>query len=123
MVQVKGSAITARTRYVREQFGERGFRELKDTVTSDHRVLLEGKILPHEWVPYSLFIDLNVTADRLFGKGDLQLCYEMGRYGADLNLTTLYKIFYRLNTPQFIFNKASRVWEVHYDSGRLVPVD
>ena len=36
---------------------------------------------------------------------------------------TLYKIFYRVSTPQFIFNKASRVWEVHYDSGRLVPVD
>lgn len=123
MAQVKGSAITTRTRYVREKYGERGYRRLRDALTPEHAAMIDGKVLPHAWVPYSLFIDVNVKADELFGKGDLELCYEMGRYGAELNLPTIYKIFYRLNTPQFIFNKAARLWELHYDSGRLVPVD
>jgi hypothetical protein len=79
-------------------------------------------MLPHQWEPYDAFVDVNVTADRLFGKGDLELCFEMGRYGAEVNLPTLYRIFYRLGSPLFIFRKAARVWDVHYDSGRIVPV-
>jgi hypothetical protein len=123
MAQVKGSAVTSRVRYVRERFGEAAYRRLRDSLTPEHRELLDGRVLPHAWVPYSLFIAVNIEADRMFGKGDFALCFEMAKYGAETNLPTLYRIFYRLNTPQFIFNKAARLWEVHYDSGRLVPLD
>ena len=49
----------------------------------------------------------------------IALCYEMGRFGAEVNLPTLYRIFYRFGTPLFVLKKASRLWDVHYDSGRL----
>lgn len=122
MAQVKGSAITTRIKYVRESFGEAGYRRLRDALTEESRGVIEARVMPHEWVPYSAFIDLNVTADKLFGTGDLSLCYQMGRYGAEVNLPTLYRIFYKLGTPHFIFHKAARLWEMHYDSGRLVPL-
>jgi hypothetical protein len=64
--------------------------------------------MPHAWVPFDLFIDVNVEIDRLYGKGDLALCREMGRYGARLNLPTLYRIFYRLGSLGFILRKAAR---------------
>lgn len=123
MAQVKGSAVTSRVRYVRERFGETAYRRLRDSLSPEHREILDGRVLPHAWVPYELFIAFNVEADRMFGKGDLALCFEMAKYGAEVNLPTLYRIFYRLNTPQFIFRKAARLWEVHYDSGKLIPVD
>lgn len=122
MSQVKGSAVTSRVRYVRERFGEAAYRRLREALSPANQALLDGRVLPHAWVPYDLFISINVEADRLFGKGDLALCFEMAKYGAEVNLPTLYRIFYRLNTPQFIFKKAARLWEVHYDSGRLIPV-
>jgi hypothetical protein len=121
--EVKGSAVTSRVRYVRERFGEAAYRRLRDALVSEHKELLDGRVLPHAWVPYHLFIAVNIEADRIFGKGDLALCFEMAKYGAEVNLPTLYRIFYRLNTPQFIFKKAARLWEVHYSSGRLVPTD
>jgi hypothetical protein len=121
MVRVKGSAVTTRIRYVRELYGESGYRKVLDALAPAHRAVIEARVLPHAWVPYDLFIDLNVTIDRLYGAGDLRLCYEMGRYGAEVNLPTLYRIFYRVASPMFIFGKAARLWEVHYDSGRLVP--
>jgi hypothetical protein len=120
MGQVKGSAVTARVRYVRELFGEDGYRRLVAALLPAHRALLGARVQPHAWVPYEFFIDVNVTADRLFAAGDLMLCYEMGRYGAEINLPTLYRIFYQLANPLFIFGKAARIWDVHYDSGRLV---
>ena len=123
MAQVKGSAVTSRVRYVRERFGESAYRRLRDALSRPHQELLDGRVLPHAWVPYDLFIAINVEADRMFGKNDLALVFEMGKYGAETNLPTLYRIFYRLNTPKFLFNKAARLWEVHYDSGRLVPLE
>jgi hypothetical protein len=120
MVEVKGSAITARVRWIRENHGEGAWRQLRGSLSEAHRDLLEGKVLPHAWVPFSLFVELNERADEAFGEGDLALCRVMGRYSADVNLPTLYRIFYRLGSPSFILKKAARLWDVHYSSGRLV---
>jgi hypothetical protein len=119
VASVKGSAITSRIRYVRDHHGEEGYRLLMDALPREGRDLIRQRILPHAWVPYELFIQVNIEADRLFGRGDLGLCYEMGRFSAELNLPTLYRLFYRLGTPMFIFRKASQLWNVHYDSGRM----
>ena len=43
----------------------------------------------------------------------------MGRFAAKANLPTLYRIFYALGSPAFIIGRAVRVWDVHYDSGRI----
>lgn len=121
MAQVKGSAALARLRYAREFHGEDGERALVAGLTPEHRGVVEaGDFLPQSWVPFDLFVDLNVTADRLFGRGDLTLCYHMGRFGADLNLTTLYRVFYKMGSPAFIISRAAKVWGLNYDSGQLV---
>jgi hypothetical protein len=117
--QVKGSAITARIKYVRDLHGEPGVRHVKETLAPEHRKVLDGRVLPHAWVPFDLFVDLCTTIDRLYGKGDLSLVKEIGRFAARANLPTLYRIFYVLGSPEFILGRAPRLWDVHYDSGRL----
>jgi hypothetical protein len=123
MANVKGSAIIARLRFIRERYGESRVQEILGQLAPKHREILEARVLPQAWVPYDLFVDLNVAADQAFGRGDLALCYEMGRYSAEVNLPTLYRLFYRLGNPQFIFRRAARVWKVHYDSGAMVPIE
>ncbi len=119
-VQVKGSAVTARIRWVRELYGEEGVRRLKDALEPELRRALEGKILPHEWTSMELLIAMSVELDRIYGKGDLELCREMGRYASRANLPTLYRIFYVFGSPAFIVKRAARVWDVHYSSGQLL---
>ncbi len=116
---IKGSAVTARVRYVRELYGEPGVRRIKEALSPASRKRIEDKVMPHDWVPMELFIELCTEIDRLYGRGDLALCRELGRYAAKVNLPTLYRIFYALGSPRFIISRAIRVWEVHYDSGRL----
>lgn len=116
---IKGSAITARVRYVREHYGEPGVRRVKEALSPAHRQRLDEKVMPHDWVPMELFLELCTEIDRLYGRGDLALCRELGRYAAKVNLPTLYRIFYALGSPRFIVGRAIRVWEVHYDSGRI----
>ncbi len=117
--KIKGSAVTARLRFVRELYGEPGVRRVKEAVRPEHRAVIEGRVMPHEWVSFDLFVDLSTEIDRLYGKGDLALCREMGRFAAKVNLPTLYRIFYALGSPSFIISRAVRVWDVHYDSGRI----
>jgi hypothetical protein len=122
MIHVKGSAISARIRYIREKHGEDGLRAVLESLSPEDRAALEGRVLASAWVSYDLFVKLNVAADRKFGRGDYRVCYEMGKYSAEVNLPSIYKLFFRFGSPLFIFRKAARVWDVHYDSGRLVPM-
>jgi hypothetical protein len=119
MSQVKGSAITSRVRFIRERGSEDMYKEIRSDLSTPSRIQLERGVLPHAWVPFTLLVEISTAADRRLGKGDLELCREMGRYSAKVNLPTLYRIFFRLGSMPFILRKAARLWEVHYDSGRL----
>lgn len=119
MSSVKGAAITARLRFVREHHGDAGVQRVLAAVPAATRGVLDARVLPQAWAPYDVLVDVCVAIDQLFGRGDLAVCYEMGRYAAEVNLPTLYRLFYRLGSPQFILRKAAQLWSVHYDSGKL----
>ena len=83
------------------------------------RKTVEGGIAKAKWYPFEQFIELNKVIDRVFGRGDLALIRPLGRYGADANLTTIYRLFYKVGTVQWILGRAVRLWSAHYDSGYL----
>jgi hypothetical protein len=122
-LHVKGSAMNARLRFVRERYGDVGLMSLLAEVSPATRAVLEGNVLPQAWVPFTAFVELGEVLDRLYGRGDLQLCVTLGRYAAEVNLPTLYKLFYRLGSPLYIFRRAAQLWSVHYDSGQLAAME
>ncbi len=122
-VLVKGSAITSRQRWVREHHGVAGEEAVLEGLAAEHAQILRAGVLRSSWVPFALFLDLNLTADRLFGSGDLSLCKAMGAYGARVNLPTLYRIFFRVGSLPFVLKRAARMWDVHYSTGRLSVTD
>ncbi len=88
-LHVKGSAMNARLRFVRERYGDVGLMSLLAEVSPATRAVLEGNVLPQAWVPF----------------------------------TALYKLFYRLGSPLYIFRRAAQLWSVHYDSGQLAAME
>jgi hypothetical protein len=119
MANVKGSTITGRLKYVRTRHGEEGVARLLAAVQPATRAVLNEQVLAASWVPFAVFIDLCVTIDKLFGRGDLALCVDVGRYTAEVNLPVLYKIFYRVSSPQYILTKGASLWRMNYDAGQL----
>lgn len=119
MARCKGLNLSSRFRYVQEVHGDECARRLLAELAPDTRELLERHVLPHEWVPFSTFIDVNVVADRQLGRGDLSLCREMGAWAAAANLPRIFKLFYRFGSPMFMFERAAKLWSAHYDSGRM----
>lgn len=84
---------------------------------------IRSAVDPAQWVAFDAFVSLCETIDARYGKGDLALCRELGRYSARINLPTLYRVFYRLGSVRFIMSKATAVWSQHYDSGRAYTRD
>ena len=116
---MKGSAITARWGWTRELHGEPGIKKLRAQLQPATRAIVDGNVLKSSWYPFEAFVDLTVSIDKLFGKGDLALAKELGRYGAEANLKTIYRLFYKLGSVKWIIERAAAVWRTYYDSGYL----
>ena len=119
VANVKGSALTSRILWVDLEHGSKGMERVLHQVSPELRKNIEQGLNKAQWYPFEQFIELNLTLDRLFGKGDLSLITELGRYGADANLTTIYRLFFKVGTVHWILGRAVRLWSAHYDSGYL----
>jgi hypothetical protein len=117
VANVKGSALTSRILWVQLEHGDGGYKRLLSQVSPELKATLEAGVNKATWYPFEQFIELNLVLDRLFGQGDLGLIKNLGRYGADANLRTIYRLFYKVGTVQWILGRAVRLWSAHYDSG------
>ena len=116
---VKGSALNARLGWVRRNHGDDGIHRLMAAVDPATRGALEEPILKASWYPFAVFIDLIESIDRVFGSGDLGLSLVLGRHAAEDNLPTIYRLFFKVGSPKWVLERATRLWDLHYDSGRM----
>jgi hypothetical protein len=117
MPNVKGSALASRVLWVELEHGGHGRARLARHVSPELGASIAGPIAKARWYPFDQFIELNVAIDRVFGHGDLALARVLGRAGADANLTTIYRLFYKIGSVHWILGRGSRLWSAHYDSG------
>lgn len=58
---------------------------------------------------------------KLFYNNDVQKAsWEAGRYSAEVALTSIYKVFVLIATPQFIIKRGSKILSSFYDPSTLV---
>ena len=119
MSNVKGSAFASRILWVRLHQGESGVTRVVRQVSPALGDVLRSGAVMSRWYPFEMFVELNLSLDRIFGAGDLGLIKVLGRYGADAYLTTIYRLFYKVGTVKWVLARAPRLWGMHYDSGML----
>ncbi|HEX7044309.1 MAG TPA: hypothetical protein VF203_06820 [Burkholderiales bacterium] len=121
MVNVKGTAIAGRRQYVLRYHGEEKLKavlaQLKDQEAAKR---LENGALKSAWYPFSLFIDLSETIDRVVGRGDGKLYRAMAAQTAEDDLSTVYKVFFKFLQPMYIVQKAAQLWSSYYTSGKML---
>ena len=119
MANVKGSALATRVTWVGLNHGQGGLDRLCAQVSPELAREVRAGIAVARWYPFEQFVELVRAIDRVFGKGDGALTHELGRYGADAALTTIYRLFYRVGTVRWVMARAARLWHLHYDAGKL----
>lgn len=117
-MQVSGHVVRSRYMFVR-QFGDEAYQRVRAELAEETRRVVDEGLLETLWYPYDVLIDLSVTADRVLGQGDLQLCYDMGQFSCQQNLTGIYRIFFRFGNLNFLLDRAAKAWHSQYDFGSM----
>lgn len=118
--RAKGSLVSARARWVREQFGEPALARLVEQVPESARGLLVEPSLPFAWYPFDqlMHIDAAIVAGPM--EGDTRRMRDFGDDIARYDLNTLYKVMFKLGTPSFIIRRIGVVYGQYLDGGRAV---
>lgn len=117
MLQVRGSALWARLEWVKHHHGDEGVKSMLPHLSPAGRNLIHAPIDRHAWYNYPLFIELATVIDRLWGQGDFAKNVELGRWGAYKNMPTLYQMFVRFGSVDWVLSKASGLWREHFNAG------
>src|SRR5687767_10012507 len=119
MTQVKGTALISTLRFNQETFGEAGLRKILGALAPEDRATVETGLLVSAWYPFSLLIRLMRESGRYDAGRTLHLYRHMGRASAEYSLTTIYRIFFKIGSPQFTLARATRVFSNYYDTGTM----
>jgi hypothetical protein len=115
-VNVKGTALVSTVRFLKEAHGETAVKRVFSSLPKQERELAEHGFLVSAWYPIDLLMGLTRIAKEQLG-GDLAKA--LGRASADYALTTVYKIFFRVGSPQFIISRAATLYRNYYDEGEM----
>lgn len=119
MLQVRGAALYGRRAWVLEHHGQDALDKIIPELGAYGRMLMRSEIDKHAWYNYPLFIEISEVLDRHFGKGDLKLSIELGRWNAKFNMPTVFKMFIKFGSPEWIMNKAASLWSEHFSEGSM----
>ena len=82
--------------------------------------MLKNTIYDSAWLPERVYADLSYATDKVFGRGDYSLCFDIGKYNALNCVPKLYSLFIRMGSPAFVLKSASTFWRQTHSSGSLV---
>ena len=119
MARVKGTAVQSSLRYVKERFGDLALARILQALPEADRGRLEHGVLASSWYEVDLFLRFMVEAERQLAPQEPDLVLNMGRASCDYGLTTVYKVFFKIGSPEFIIGRAARVFSSYYDTGEL----
>ncbi len=117
MLKIKGTAIRATINYIKLNLNEEQIRNLKNLLLPDSLNFFEKPIISNEWYNVEPLIDIMDKVPNILKKENKKVWWEMGRHSCEDGLTTVYRVFYKLGSPEFILKRASTVWNNYYSEG------
>jgi len=123
MANIKGTAVDASLRYVRERFGEATLDRVLAALPEADRAALGHGVLASSWYPMAAFLRFMQEAERQLGPQESDLLRRMGRASSDYALRGIYKIFFKVGSPEFIIARAAPVFSSYYDTGQMKVVE
>ena len=117
----KGYTLRGRLAFIEQRFGKERIPEvLARLENEEERKILSAPFSSSTWYPLWYQVHLSETIDKALGKGDLKLCWEIGRFTAEFELSTFHQIFLKLGKPQHLLKMGALMWGRYYNTGRLV---
>jgi len=112
----KGITFTHARSYVEQTYGAAGWNEVLAASPPGDRAVLSS-VVAVGWYDLGAYARVLRTIDETHGSGDLELLNAIGRYGAEKDITTVYRLFFRLQSPAYAIEKIAEYWRKFHDTG------
>jgi hypothetical protein len=116
--EVKGVGLRGFLKYIKLNY-EPGIADFLSNLPDAERKVFESPILNSKWYPYSAFTSLLKVMDDEMGSGDLSECRRYGANSADLDMSSIFKVFFKVGSPQFIIKRSDWFWKQYYRPGSM----
>ena len=116
--RVKGAMVRAHLQFVRDRIGEPALERTLASIPEAVATEVNG-ILVSSWCKFESLILLDRTIARISGREPHVVMRELGRYSAQINLSTLYRAFHRDDIHEF-FSKSATLHHQFQDFGDCV---
>ena len=103
--RVKGVMVRAHLQFVRDRLGEATLEATMKALPAPVAAEVRG-ILASTWCAFESLVTLDREIARASGRDEHELMHELGRYSAQINLSTVYSAFHRDDIHDFFRNSA-----------------
>lgn len=109
--------------YLNENFTPAQIEKLKSKLDDKAKDLFEKKVIATAWIDYSVYIKILVIADKILGKGDLDLIRQVNYYQARREVKGVLRILVSLLSPHTVIKSSLKLWTQYYDKGKITTVN
>lgn len=118
--ETKGSAFISAVNALKKMAPPEAFDRMVQALSPEAAHLVRKLPLPIEWLPAKVWFELLYGAHEHVFHGNDEKLAEMARVALMSDLTTVYKVFIRLLSPQYVVERGTRIWETYArNSGHL----
>lgn len=118
-VRCKGNWLAARPRFVRERLGESGIPRVAERLLPEQRALFLKPPLVFAWLPIrNLYLIDEVIVDEVMG-GLVSGMTEFGQAIASYDINFLYRMFFRMGSPEFFLGKSHLIFNQYVSAGDM----
>lgn len=104
--RVKGTMVRAHLQFVRDQLGPETLAQTLKALPAAVAAEVQG-MLPSSWCSFENLVLLDRTIARVASREERELMRALGRYSAQINLSTIYRAFHRDDLHEFFRNSAA----------------
>lgn len=106
----KAAGFITVSELLREAASPDDWRDYLAALPPDIAKLVEHPPFPSAWLPSRVFFTMLDIAGQKLMRNDPQRAFELGRQQMRRDLTGIYRIFIRIASPQYVIERAAKIW-------------
>lgn len=125
MTKIKGTALKSIPLFIKDKFGEEGFKKWLEVLSPEAKEIYSEDILPGAWFPIqTVIVEPTHELAKMFYDGNIKDCaMDSGRFSADYALKGIYKIFVKVTSVHFLIKKGSSIFSTFFDTATIEIVE
>lgn len=114
--KTKGLSFTNALLFADQVFAPEGAQRLIESFTPEEQKLITGMI-PAGWYDLEFYARFLRQLELVYGTGNFAVVEAYARFSAKRDISTVYKLLFKITNPGLIFDQAMKLWDRFHDSG------